>query len=130
LTSNPPVDIYLRFNKGIIPFFCFLGTFGFSDTTPWIYTMDENKSRILTIVNDLGLHARSAAKLAKLAEGAGNGVWIMKNGMTADATSMLDIMALDCPKGSQVTVSIDDEADLEILERIADLIRSGFGEAS
>ena len=90
--------------------------------------MNDIKSRTLTIVNDLGMHARSAAKLAKLAEAASQGVWILKNGDTADATSMLDIMTLACPKGSEITIRIDDEADLETLERIVELVRSGFGE--
>ena len=90
--------------------------------------MKHAKSRTLRIVNDLGLHARSAAILAKLAGEAGSGVWIIKNGDTADATSMLDILALACPKGTDITVSIDDEADMNILERMAALIRSGFGE--
>ena len=90
--------------------------------------MDDIKTRTLTIVNDLGLHARSAAKLAQLAEKARRGVWIQKNGDTADATSMLDIMTLACTKGSEITVRIDDEADMETLERIVELVRSGFGE--
>ena len=90
--------------------------------------MKHAKFRTLRIVNDLGLHARSAANLAKLAGEAGSGVWIIKNGDTADATSMLDILALACPKGTDITVSIDDEADMNILERMAALIRSGFGE--
>lgn len=85
-------------------------------------------STTLTIVNELGLHARSAAQLAKLATEAKGCVWIGKDGDLADAASMLDIMALNCPKGTQVSVSIDDEADLTILERICALIRSGFGE--
>jgi phosphocarrier protein HPr len=87
-----------------------------------------SQSRTIRIVNDLGLHARSAAKLAKLAGEAGGGVWIMKNGNTADATSMLDILTLACPKGTKITVSVDDAADLDILEHIAALVRSGFGE--
>lgn len=86
------------------------------------------RSRTLTIVNDLGLHARSAAKLAKLAEAASGRVWITKNGNTADATSILDLLTLACPKGADVTVSIEDEADMDVLERITALIRSGFGE--
>jgi len=52
----------------------------------------------------------------------------MKNGNTADATSMLDILTLACPKGTEITVSVDDEADLDVLEHIAALVRSGFGE--
>ncbi|MBC2744792.1 MAG: HPr family phosphocarrier protein [Desulfosarcina sp.] len=90
--------------------------------------MKPAQSITLRIVNDLGLHARSAAKLAKLAGEASGGVWILKNGNTADATSMLDILTLTCPKGTEITVSIDDEADMNTLERIAALIRSGFGE--
>jgi len=90
--------------------------------------MKPAQSKTLRIVNDLGLHARSAAKLAKLAGEAGGGVWIMKNGNTADASSMLDILTLACHKGTEITVSIDDELDTNTLERIAALIRSGFGE--
>lgn len=90
--------------------------------------MKPAQSRTLRIVNELGLHARSAAKLAKLAGEASGGVWIMKNGHTADATSMLDILTLVCPKDAEITVSIDDETDRNTLERIAALIRSGFGE--
>jgi phosphotransferase system HPr (HPr) family protein len=55
-------------------------------------------------------------------------VWLLKNGNTADATSMLDILSLACPKGTKITISIDDAVDMDTLERIAALIRSGFGE--
>jgi phosphocarrier protein len=90
--------------------------------------MNETKSRTLTITNELGLHARSAAKLAKLAESATGGVWLIKNGAAVDATSLLDILTLACPKGTKVTIRVDNQTDMEILERIAALIRSGFGE--
>jgi phosphocarrier protein len=90
--------------------------------------MKPEYSRTLQIVNELGLHARSAAKLAKLAGEASGGVWIRNNSDTADATSMLDIMTLVCTKGTTITVWIDDASDLNTLERIAALIRSGFGE--
>lgn len=93
--------------------------------------VDKHKTahtRTLRIVNDLGLHARSAAKLAKLAGQARGGVWIMRNGQTADATSLLDMLTLACPKGTEVTVGVDDQADLPVLERMTALIRRGFGE--
>jgi phosphocarrier protein len=90
--------------------------------------MKTVQSITLRIINALGLHARSAAKLAKLAGEARGSVWITKNGNTADASSLLDILTLDCPKGTQITISIDDEVDQEVLDRIAALIRSGFGE--
>ncbi len=90
--------------------------------------MKPVQSRTLRIVNELGLHARSAAKLAKLAGEASGGVWILKNGNSADATSILDILTLACPKDAEITVSIEDEVDMKTLERIAALVRSGFGE--
>jgi phosphocarrier protein HPr len=90
--------------------------------------MNAAQSRTLRIVNDLGLHARSAAMLAKLAADARGGVWIMKKSQKADAASMLDILTLACPKDTEITVCIDDEHDMDILERIEALIRSGFGE--
>jgi phosphocarrier protein len=90
--------------------------------------MKSEKSITLRIINALGLHARSAAKLAKLAAEAQGGVWITKNGNTADASSLLDILTLDCPEGSEITITIDSEADRDVLVRIDALIRSGFGE--
>ena len=90
--------------------------------------MKPVQSRTLRIINELGIHARSAAKLAKLAGEARGGVWIVKNNDTVDASSILDILTLGCPEGTEITVSIDDEADLGTLERIETLIRSGFGE--
>jgi phosphocarrier protein len=90
--------------------------------------MKPDKSITLRIINALGLHARSAAKLAKVAGQAQGDIWITKNGNTADATSLLDILTLDCPQGSEVTITIDDDADQNILARIEALIRSGFGE--
>ena len=88
----------------------------------------RSKTRTLQIVNELGLHARSAAKLAKLAGDATGGVWITKNGDTADAASLLDVLTLACPKGATITIRVDDDTDLDILERIETLVRSGFGE--
>ena len=90
--------------------------------------MKSIESRTLRIVNDLGLHARSAARLAQLAGEAKGGVWVMKNEEVVDATSMLDILTLNCPKDTTITVGIEDEADKNILERICELVRSGFGE--
>jgi phosphocarrier protein len=91
-------------------------------------TAKHAQSKTLRIVNELGLHARSAAKLAKVAGEAAGSVWIQKSKHKADATSLLDILTLACPKGTVITVSIDDESDVKTLDRIAELIRSGFGE--
>ncbi|MDL2269878.1 HPr family phosphocarrier protein [Desulfosarcina sp. OttesenSCG-928-A07] len=82
----------------------------------------------LQIVNALGLHARPAAQLAQLAGRAKGGVWIARGAEKINAGSLLDILTLGCMQGETITLSADDTADLDILEQMAGLVRSGFGE--
>lgn len=89
----------------------------------------ENElSRSVTITNDLGLHARSAAKIAKLVQNVTSNVWIIKDGRKVDASSIIDILTLVCPKGSIITIKIDNQSDTGILNDLVQLIESGFGE--
>jgi phosphocarrier protein len=88
---------------------------------------DEN-FREVTIVNELGLHARAAAKIADLAQRAESKIWLLKNEEKADASSILDILMLACPKGTRIRVSADESSDIMILNRIVELVRSGFEE--
>ena len=85
-------------------------------------------SRKVTIPNELGLHARAAAKIAKLAEKARAQVYIVKDGDEAEATSVVDVIALYCPSGTEVGIRISDPADVKVLNNIARLIETGFGE--
>jgi len=85
-------------------------------------------SQTVIIVNELGLHARSAAKIAQLAQEAQSNVWIKVADEVADATSILDILTFACAKGSQITVAVDDPSDRSVLERIVKLVENGFGE--
>ena len=85
-------------------------------------------NRKVVIPNELGLHARAAAKIAKLAETARSEVYIGKDGEEVDATSLLDIIALYCPRGGEIAVRITDPGDVKILNDIARLIETGFGE--
>jgi len=85
-------------------------------------------SREVVIVNELGLHARSAAKIAALAQNSKAAVWVKKEAEKADASSIVDILTLACEKGSKITLIIEDKADRPILEDIVNLIEAGFGE--
>ena len=89
---------------------------------------EQKKFRIVTIRNELGLHARSAAQIADIAQNSIADVWIQKDDEKADASSILDILTLACVKGTKITIIIEDPADLTILHAIADLVDSGFGE--
>ena len=85
-------------------------------------------SKDVTVVNDLGLHARSAAKIAELAKDASSKVWVQKNNERVDARSILDILTLACEKGSRLTIVIKDKSDMTTLNRIVELVNNGFGE--
>ena len=85
-------------------------------------------SRNVVIVNELGMHARSAAKVAAMAQNATADIWIQKGDTRADASSIIDILTLECQKGTQITLGIENQSDMDILNNIYELIANGFGE--
>jgi len=85
-------------------------------------------SKEAVITNELGLHARSAAQIAKLAARARHGVWLVKGEERAAASSIIDLIALECPRGTKIAVIIDNPSDRDVLLAISKLIENGFGE--
>jgi len=85
-------------------------------------------SRNVVVVNDFGLHARSAAKIARTAKQARSGIRVVRDGERADATSVLELLTLACEKGSTLTLEIDDPQDTPVLDELVHLVESGFGE--
>lgn len=87
-------------------------------------------SRILTIVNVKGLHARASAKfvtfVARLPEGLT--VEVEKDGHSVNGTSIMGLMMLGAAKGSEITVHVTGDAADMALEKLAGLITDGFGE--
>ena len=84
--------------------------------------------RAVTIVNEMGMHARSAAKVAEVAQEARDNVWLEFGAEQVDAKQILDILMLGAAKGDEVIIRIEQAADVDILNRIAALIDDGFGE--
>ena len=85
-------------------------------------------TRVVTIVNPLGLHARPAAQLVKLASGFTADLELEKDGMSINAKSIMGVMMLAAEQGSSVTLK-GEGADAEAaLEALAGLIAAGFGE--
>lgn len=82
----------------------------------------------LTIINELGLHARPAAIIAKTAIMAKSDIWILKDEHQVDASSMIDILTIACQKGSKITLIADSTEDKNIFEEIKKIIEEGFGE--
>lgn len=85
-------------------------------------------SHKVTIINKLGIHARPAAMIAKIAQEAEKTVWIGSEYDRADASSVIDILSICGKKGSSILLEIETENDINVLESIAQLIKQGFGE--
>lgn len=89
----------------------------------------EDNRLNLWVRNRLGLHARAAAKIAALAARYQARITLEKSGVQVDAASILDLLTLDCPCGSEVIArATGPEAD-QALEALADLFAQHFGEA-
>lgn len=88
----------------------------------------KNFSKDVVIINELGLHARAAARIAEIVQDAKSNVWIIRDDDKADAASVIDLLTLGCSKDSTVTVKIDYPSDIDTLNRIVELIENGFGE--
>ncbi|MCC7535774.1 MAG: HPr family phosphocarrier protein [Deltaproteobacteria bacterium] len=80
------------------------------------------------IVNVLGLHARAASKLTRLASSFRCDVTIEKDGQVANAKSIMGVLLLCGSCGSEVTVkAVGDDAERAVSE-IGTLIAGKFGE--
>ncbi|MGM0418693.1 MAG: HPr family phosphocarrier protein [Thermodesulfobacteriota bacterium] len=82
----------------------------------------------LNINNELGLHARPAALIAKIARKAKSGIWIEKDSQKVDASSMIDILSVACQKGSEIILLADSDNDRQVFDEIKKIIQEGFGE--
>ncbi len=80
------------------------------------------------IVNELGLHARAAAKLVRCASGHRAHVEVEKDGVRADAKSIMGVLLLCCEKGARITVHAKGPDATEAVSRIGALIARRFGE--
>jgi phosphocarrier protein HPr len=80
------------------------------------------------IVNELGLHARAAAKLVRLAEGFASTIEVAKEGQRADAKSIMGLLLLCGIRGSKLTVRASGADAAEAIQAIGELIGGRFGE--
>lgn len=69
------------------------------------------------IQDEIGIHARPAGMLVKLAKGAGCAITISKGDKSVDATRLMAVMGLGVKKGDEVIVAADDEAVLNNLKK-------------
>ncbi len=90
--------------------------------------MANSFSKTVTIVNQLGLHARAATKLAQLCQKFDARIELQQDGRTADASSVLALLMLASSKGKNVEVVTHGNQAEAALQSVVQLIESGFDE--
>jgi phosphocarrier protein HPr len=84
--------------------------------------------RRVQIVNRKGLHARASAKLARLAMTLPAQVFVLRNGETANAHSIMDLLMLAAHQGSEVEVRASGPDAGPSVDAVCAMIEDGFGE--
>jgi phosphocarrier protein HPr len=95
------------------------------------HTGDQDMSWIekeVTIVNRLGLHARAAGSLRRTAAGFKAEIMIQRLTMTANAKSLLGLMALEAAQGTSVKIMAKGQDADQAVKTLAALIQNRFGE--
>jgi phosphocarrier protein len=89
---------------------------------------DAVVTRLCTIVNRRGLHARAAAKLVTTAERFAANVEIVRDGQSVSARSIMGLMMLGAGIGSTVEIRAEGWDAHEALDALTGLIEAGFNE--
>ncbi len=89
---------------------------------------DTIVTRTMTIGNELGLHARSAAKIVALVNQYKADLYLNKNGVEVDGSSILSVLTLACPKGTEIEARAVGEESEALMEALGELFMKRFGE--
>ena len=84
--------------------------------------------REVTIVNQLGMHARPAAQVVRTASGFKSEVEIVRDGVAVNAKSIMGVMMLAAEGGCAVVLRASGSDEDAAVDALAKLVAEGFGE--
>jgi phosphocarrier protein HPr len=84
----------------------------------------------IKIVNKLGLHARAAAQLVRLANKFKSIIKLRRtdNRGSADAKSILSVLTLAATMGTELSISVEGTDESAAMAAVEEIIANGFGE--
>lgn len=85
-------------------------------------------SRTVTVVNQLGMHARAAAKFVHLAARYEARIRVARETREMDGKSIMGILLLAAARGSTLTISAEGSDEDAAVEALSALVQAGFGE--
>ena len=90
--------------------------------------MEPVKERTFTIKNKLGLHARAANMLVQAASNFQCTITVNKDGIEANAKSIMGLLLLAAGRGSKIVVRAEGKDAKEAIKELGKLIEGKFGE--
>jgi phosphocarrier protein HPr len=85
--------------------------------------------RILTVKNKLGLHARPAAEIVKIAGKFKSQITIHRDDLEVNGKSIMGVMMLSAEKGAKLRVAAEGSDAEQALDAIEKLVDGKFGES-
>lgn len=86
------------------------------------------KTGTYTVNNQMGLHARPAAEIAKLAGKHKSVVTLLAGSKKANGKSVLMLTTLGAKKGTEITLQVEGEDEEEVFEKLNDMFANSFYE--
>ena len=80
------------------------------------------------IKNRAGMHTRPAASLVKLSARFKSEVFLIKDGFSINAKSIIGVMTLAAEQGSKITLRVEGADENEAMTELVALFNAGFGE--
>lgn len=84
------------------------------------------ESFVYLITDKIGIHARPAGELVKLAKEFNSKITVSANGKKAEATKLMALMGLGVKYGTQVQVDIEGEDAKAALEKVQDFFEENL----
>ena len=85
-------------------------------------------SQSVVVVNQLGMHARAAAKFVHLATRYQARIRVARDAREMDGKSIMGILLLAAARGSTITISADGDDESAAVQALVALVAAGFGE--
>lgn len=86
----------------------------------------EIRSFSLEVSNKMGIHARPAAMVVRIATKYNGNIWVEKDGEKVNAKSIMGIMMLAAAKGTLLTFLIDSKDGEKFEKEMSELFASKF----
>jgi phosphocarrier protein HPr len=79
-------------------------------------------------MNQLGMHARAAARFVHLAARFQSQIRVGRDGRVMDGKSIMGILLLAAAQGARITITAEGSDERDAIEALATLVATGFGE--